>query len=218
MRITYFGHSCFLVEAQDHTRVIIDPYVPGSYDGAVKYAPVDEPADVVLASHDHPDHAGTDTISGDPQVFMHPVQEHVGSVDISGIMVDHDETGGSERGKSTIITVDDGDIRLVHLGDLGHVLDAPTVERLGTVDVLLVPVGGYFTVDSRVAAEVVESLRPSVVIPMHYKTPKIDFPIAPVDTFLETQNAVQHNPDPTIEVIKAELPADRTTVVLPYAR
>ena len=123
---------------------------------------MDEPADVVLASHDHPDHAGTDAIAGHPLVFIRPVSEKVASVRITGIEVDHDETGGSERGKSTIIVVDDGDIRLVHLGDLGHLLDARTVEKIGRVDVLLIPVGGYFTIDAEAAAKVAETLAPRV--------------------------------------------------------
>jgi L-ascorbate metabolism protein UlaG (beta-lactamase superfamily) len=218
VRITYFGHSCFLVEAQDQTRVILDPYRHGSYDGAVKYAPVDEPADVVLVSHDHPDHSASDTIPGKPRIFMHPVGERVGSVSITGIQTAHDEAGGKQRGKSTVCILDDGDLRLVHLGDLGHLLDQATIKKIGAVDVLLIPVGGYFTIDYQTAAAVADALAPSIVIPMHYKTPKIDFPIAPADAFLRTQNAVQHNQGPTLEVTKATLPGERTAIVLPYAR
>jgi L-ascorbate metabolism protein UlaG (beta-lactamase superfamily) len=218
MRITYFGHSCFLVETLDHTRVIFDPYRHGSYDGAVKYAPVDEPADIVLASHDHPDHSATDTIPGKPRIFMHPVGERSGSVTITGIQVAHDDTGGTQRGKTTISVLDDGDLRLAHLGDLGHLLDETTIKRIGAVDVLLIPVGGYFTIDAQAAAAVVDVLAPSIVIPMHYKTPKIDFPIASADAFLETQNTVQRNLRPTLEVTKVVLPAERTVVVMPYAR
>ena len=218
MRITYFGHSCFLVEAQDHTKAIIDPYLQGSYDGAVAYDPVDEAADVVLVSHDHPDHSAADTIPGEPRVFVHPTQERVGGLAISGVLVHHDETGGSERGTSTICILDDGDLRLAHLGDLGHLLDEDTVAKIGAVDVLLIPVGGFFTIDHQAASEVVDALSPSIVIPMHYKTPKIGFPIDGPDAFLQTQNAVQHLQDTTIEVTKATLPEERTTMVLPYAR
>jgi L-ascorbate metabolism protein UlaG (beta-lactamase superfamily) len=218
MRITYFGHSCFLVEAQDQTRVILDPYLHGAYDGAVKYAPVDESADIVLVSHEHPDHAAADTIPGKPRVFVHPVGERVGSVSITGIQVAHDEAGGKQRGKNTISTIDDGDLRLVHLGDLGHLLDGPTTKKIGQVDVLLIPVGGHFTIDYLGAAAVVDALAPSIVIPMHYKTPKIDFSIASTDAFLNTQNTVQRNQGSTIEVTRATLPTERTVVVLPYAR
>jgi L-ascorbate metabolism protein UlaG (beta-lactamase superfamily) len=218
MKITYFGHSCFLIEARDHTRLILDPYLPGSFDGALKYGPVEESADVVLASHEHDDHSATDTIPGKPRVFMHPVGERVGSVGITGVRVAHDDSGGSQRGKNTITVIDDGDLRLAHLGDLGHVLDAETVKRVGPVDVLLVPVGGYFTIDYKEAAAVVDTLEPRLVIPMHYKTPKVDFPIAPVDAFLGTQKSVRQNPESVLEVTKATLPAERTTIVLPHAR
>jgi L-ascorbate metabolism protein UlaG (beta-lactamase superfamily) len=218
MKITYFGHSCFLVEAQDHTRLILDPYLHGSFEGAMMYGPVDEPADVVLASHEHDDHSATDTISGGPRVFLHPIDERVGAVSITGIQTAHDDSGGSQRGKNTVTVLDDGDLRLVHLGDLGHLLDPETLKRIGPVDVLLVPVGGHFTIDHKEAAAVVDALEPGLVIPMHYKTPKVDFPIAAVDAFLGTQKSVQHNPSSTLEVTKATLPTERTIVVLPHAR
>jgi L-ascorbate metabolism protein UlaG (beta-lactamase superfamily) len=218
MRITYFGHSCFLIETQDLTRVILDPYEHGSYDGAVKYAAVNEPADIVLASHDHPDHSATDTIPGSPRIFVHPVGERVGSLTITGIQVAHDETGGTQRGKNTISVIDDGDLRLAHLGDLGHLLDQSTIKKIGAVDVLLIPVGGYFTIDYKAAAATVDTLAPSIVMPMHYKTPKIGFPIADAEAFLRTQNTVQRNLTATIEITKATLPAERTVIMLPYAR
>lgn len=218
MRITYFGHSCFLVEAQDHTRVILDPYLSGSFDGALMYGPVDETADVVLASHEHDDHSATGTIPGKPRVFLHPVGERVGSVSITGVQVAHDEAGGKQRGRNTIVVLDDGDLRLAHLGDLGHLLDESTVKRIGPIDVLLVPVGGHFTIDYIGAAAVVDALAPRVVIPMHYKTPKVDFPIVPADAFLGTQTNVEHNPGPTVEMTKATLPTERTVIVLTYAR
>ncbi len=106
----------------------------------------------------------------------------------------------------------------MHLGDLGHLLDEATTKKLGRVDVLLIPVGGYFTIDHRGASAVVKALAPSIVIPMHYKTSKIDFPIASADAFLETQNAVQRMESPTIDVTKASLPPETTVMFLPYAR
>ncbi len=218
MRLTYYGHSCFLVEAQDGTRIILDPYRHGAYDGALRYEPVDEPADAVLASHEHDDHGAADTISGQPQVLVHPVAAEVGGVRILGIEVAHDEAAGSKRGKNTIMVLDDGDVRLAHLGDLGHPLDEDTVKKIGPVDILMVPVGGFFTIDYKEAAAVVEALSPWVVLPIHYKTNKVDFPIVPADQFLATQTTVHHEAGSTLEVTRATLPKRRTTVVLRHAR
>jgi L-ascorbate metabolism protein UlaG (beta-lactamase superfamily) len=218
MRLTYFGHASFLVETMDGTRVILDPYLSGSFDNALRYSPIDEAADVVISTHEHDDHMASGTIPGDPLVYVHPEAAKVGSLDIKGVQVYHDEAGGSKRGKNTIVILDDGDIRLVHLGDLGHLLDEPTVKAVGGVDVLIVPVGGFFTIDEKEAAAVVESLNPRAVIPIHYKTAKVDFPIAPVDGFLETQTKVERAATPTVEFTKATLPAERTVYVLPHSR
>jgi len=218
MRLTYYGHSSFLVETADGTRVILDPYRHGAFNGTVRYAPIDEPADAVVASHTHDDHGAVDTIPGDPLVFVRPVSETVGPLQITGVEVAHDDTGGSERGGNTVVLLDDGDVRLVHLGDLGHTLDAATVQAIGRVDVLLVPVGGFYTVDHNQAAEVVEALAPRIVVPMHFKTDRADFPIAPVDAFLATQEAVERRDGPTLEVTSSTLPAERVTILLAHSR
>jgi L-ascorbate metabolism protein UlaG (beta-lactamase superfamily) len=138
----------------------------------------------------------------------------VGAWRITGFDVAHDAEGGRNRGANTIIALDDGDVRLVHLGDLGHILTPETVAAIGPVDVLLVPVGGYFTIDHAQAAEVAEALSPRIVIPMHYKTPKVDFPIAGPEPFLATQATVEHRATSTLEITRATLPAGRVTYLL----
>jgi len=218
MKITYFGHSSFLVEGQDGTSIILDPYLTGSFDGAVKYAPIDEAADAVLASHGHDDHGATDTVLGTPKVVVHPQAEVIGQIAVTGVETAHDEAGGTKRGRNTVMVLDDGDIRLVHLGDLGHLLDTAAVRAIGKVDVLLIPVGGFFTIDHNEAAQVVEQLAPRIVIPMHYKTEKVDFPIAPVDDFLETQSQVEIEESSSLEVSQESLPAERTVIVLSPSR
>ncbi len=218
MKITYYGHSSFLVEARDGTRIILDPYRSGSFGGALRYSPIGDSADAVVATHTHDDHGATDTIPGKPLVFVQPTSAKVGGVDITGIAVKHDDTGGSQRGTNTIVLLDDGDVRLAHLGDLGHPLAPPTLEAIGKVDVVLVPVGGYYTIDAQTAAVVVESLAPAVVVPMHYKTAATDFPITTEDDFLATQKAVQKVEGPQLEVTRDNLPASRTTFVLKPSR
>ena len=218
MRLTYYGHSSFLVETADGTRVILDPYRSGSYDGALRYAPIDETADMVIVTHEHADHDATDTIPGKPLVLVHPTSRTIDGLRITGVEVAHDEAGGSKRGRNTIVVLDDGDIRLAHLGDLGHLLDKAAIEAIGRVDVLLVPVGGFFTIDEREAAAVVDSLDPRIVIPMHYKTDDVDFPIAPVDGFLKTQADPDRSKTSTLEFTSQTLPKGRSTIVLSQAR
>ncbi len=131
MRLTYYAHSSFLLEAADGTRVIIDPYRSGCFGGAFRYGAIDETADAVVASHEHDDHGAVDTIPGKPQVFVHPADVTVGGWHIMGIDAAHDAEGGRSRGRNTIMIFDDGDVRVVHLGDLGHELDAATVAAIG---------------------------------------------------------------------------------------
>jgi L-ascorbate metabolism protein UlaG (beta-lactamase superfamily) len=216
MRITYYGHASFLIESRAGTRVILDPYVHGAYDGAVQYDPITDVADVAIASHDHPDHNGFASLGGNPLKLFQPESETVGDVHITGVKAAHDESGGEERGTITMVTLDDGDVRLAHLGDLGHPLDAAAVSALGRIDVLLIPVGGFFTIDDVQAAQVVDALNPHIVIPMHYKTDKIGFPIADPDAFLAGQARVERSDSSSLEVTANTLPAERTVVVLAH--
>ncbi len=217
MRLTYYGHSSFLLEAADGTTVILDPYRSGAFGGAFRHGAIADSADAVVATHTHDDHGAVDTLPGHPQVFVHPSSATVGTLEITGIDVAHDSEGGRSRGKNTIIVLDDGDVRVVHLGDLGHTLDVPTLAAIGRADVVLVPVGGFFTIDHKQAAEVVESLDPRIAIPMHYKTPKVDFPISAVEPFLATQGTVERLSGSTLEVTQATLPTTRVTYVLQAA-
>jgi L-ascorbate metabolism protein UlaG (beta-lactamase superfamily) len=214
MKITYYGHSAFLLEARDGTRVIVDPYRSGSFANAFRYQPIEDAADIVVATHAHDDHGAIDTIPGDALRFIHPTSVQKGEVWITGIPAKHDERGGKDRGDNTMIAVDDGDVRVVHLGDLGHELDESTVSRLGDVDVLLIPVGGFFTIDAETAAKVVNSIDPRVVIPMHYLTDSAKFPIAPVSAFLKTQGNVWEEEGSSVEFTKETLAAERMVIVL----
>ena len=218
MRLTYYGHSSFLLEAADGTRVILDPYRAGAFDGAFRYGAIADTADAVVATHTHDDHGAVDTIPGHPQVFVHPTSATVGRWKITGIDVAHDDEGGRSRGKNTIIVLDDGDVRLVHLGDLGHTLDAATVAAIGRVDVLLVPVGGFFTIDHKQAAEVVESLDPAHRHPHALQDPQSGLPhLGGRSRSWPRRRTVERQAGSTLEVTRATLPAERVTYVLQAA-
>ncbi len=191
MKIKFIGHSCFLVTTGDGIRILTDPYEPGSYDGAVKYRPVDDEADVVLVSHGHTDHNYTAGVPGNPRVVDRPGETTAGTITILGVPCWHDSSHGSKRGGNIIFKVEADGLSFCHLGDLGHTLDTEAVEKLLPVDVLFLPVGGYFTLGSDDVDAVISSVDPKVVIPMHYKTSGVDFSIAPVDIFLAGRKGVR---------------------------
>lgn len=222
MKLTYFGHSSFLVEAADGTRIIIDPYLSGAFGGTFRYAPIDVPADLVLATHEHDDHGAVNTIPGHPKAVAHPQDLKAGLVSVTGVRVSHDDEDGKKRGANTLIVLDDGTLRLCHLGDLGHLLDERTRVALGRVDVLLIPVGGTYTIDAPAAVRVAESISPRVIIPMHYKTPATDLALAPVEDFLALETSagipVRRVGAATVTLETGSLPASTEVFVLERSR
>ena len=216
MQLTWLGHAAFYIQASDDSRIVIDPYESGSFGGAISYPAISVEADAVFTTHQHADHAATDSLPGKPELYAEEETATVGSVDVTGFHTFHDTTHGSERGGNTIYVLEDNDLRLVHLGDLGHELGPDAIQSIGRVDVLLAPVGGLFTIDAATADRVVDALHPRVVIPMHYKTPDCGFDLAPVEDFLKTQDQVERWEEPTIILDPGSLPRERTTIVLPY--
>jgi L-ascorbate metabolism protein UlaG (beta-lactamase superfamily) len=180
--IQYFGHACFLVSDSQGTRVAIDPYGEG-----IGYEVPALEADVCLVSHDHFDHNATDVVAGSPEVVASAGEATAKGVSVLGIPAPHHEPGQDEgRGDIVMMRWTLDGISLAHLGDLGASLTQEQVDKLAGVQVLMVPVGGHFTIDAAKAVETVLSLGPRVVIPMHYKTDATSdrLPIAPVDDFL----------------------------------
>jgi len=206
MKIKYIGHACFLVLTADGMRILTDPYEPDCYDRALKYRPIREEADIVLVSHGHPDHSGAAYVPGKPVVIDRPGFSSVGSVEFSGIQVWHDASGGAERGENIIFRIAADDLVVCHLGDVGHGLDSGTGRKLRPVDVLLIPVGGYFTADEKAVDDIIADLDPALVIPMHYKTAGCDFPIAPVGDFLKGRGNVSRPGSSEISLKAGDVP------------
>ncbi len=214
MKLKWLGHSAFLITADTGTRIITDPYVPGAYDNAVGYKRIGERADVVTVSHEHPDHCGSANLPGNPQVLKGNGPWTIAGMKISGIDTFHDKSGGRERGRNTVFVYEVDNLRIVHLGDLGHILDEATLKALGRVDVLLIPVGGVFTIDAREAEKLTELIKPRVVIPMHYKTPRLGFQIEGVDGFLRLAPNPKRIGSSEVEISLDSLPAGTETWVL----
>jgi len=193
MRIKYLGHAAFVLTSEGGTRIVLDPFEAGAYDGAVGYPPINETADIVLLSHAHPDHGYAKAVKGKPKVVSSAGTVSMKDVEVTGVKTYHDETRGSQRGGNVVFTVllkQDG-LKLTHLGDLGHPLSDTEAAAIGKPDVLLIPVGGFFTIDALTAWKVALKLQPRIVIPMHYKTECCGFPIAPLDGFLKGKENVK---------------------------
>ena len=184
MQIKYLAHSSFLVTTEAGTRILFDPYEPGGYDGALRYGAIAEPATVVVTSHDHPDHGHTAGLPGNPDVIsglkLAQSGPHGGRRFPARRAPPRPEPGQGARRKRDGGPEADG-LCLCHAGDLGHTLTPFQGQEVGPIDVLLLPVGGYFTIDAAEATQVRDRLEPRITVPMHYKTPKVDFPIASVE-------------------------------------
>lgn len=186
MKIKYLGHSCFKMTDSRGVVIITDPF-----DESVGYKMPNEKADIVTVSHGHFDHNYFKAVSGDFKVIDKVGNFYVKDINIKGIASYHDKEHGAKRGSNTVYTYEIDGVKLCHMGDLGHIPDKKMADEIGGVDILLIPVGGYFTIDADEASKVVELLQPGVVIPMHYKTPEVDFPIETVDKFLEKLRAIE---------------------------
>jgi len=213
MEIKWLGHATFLITTADGTSIITDPYEPGAYD-AINYGPITMPADIVTVSHEHEDHNHVAGVPGDPHVVREAGEHSVRDVKLYGISTFHDSSEGDERGTNTIFVIESDGMRICHLGDLGHSIDAQTVQDIGHVDVLLVPVGGYFTVDADQAAEIAGQLNPKLVVPMHFKTERCSLPIADVEGFVAGKDNVQREGVSEVTVDQDSLPATTVITVL----
>lgn len=217
MKIKWYGHSAFLITTSKGVRIIIDPYQSGAFGGALSYGKITDEADIVLSSHGHDDHNYTKDIRGEFAFISEKGVYEEKGVEIRAIPTFHDPSKGKERGNNLIFLIKDGDVMLAHAGDLGHMLDAAAVKELGKIDILLVPVGGFFTIDPKEATRVVEDLKPLVAIPMHYKTEKCDFPISPVEEFTRGKKGVKDAGKTEVEFSRETLPSQGEVLVLQHA-
>ena len=214
MKIKYYGHAAFLITPNQGSKIIIDPYEPGAFGGQLSYGKIKDQADIVLTSHDHADHNFTKDLPGAPQVVKGSGSKTVKGISIKGIATYHDPSKGNERGTNTIFTLKIDHIQLCHLGDLGHLLDDKELTEIGPVDILLIPVGGYFTIDSKEATRVAEQIKPKILIPMHFKTEKCGFPIAPVEDFLKGKSNTKRPKASEATFDQSTLPQQQMEIVV----
>lgn len=184
MKITWFGQACFELVPANGAVIITDPYHP-----AVGYPPHTRKADIVTVSHEHMDHNYLGWIEGTPVVVRGEGVRTVKGMRISGYASFHDSEGGSRRGPNTVFVLEADGLRICHLGDLGHAPDLDLLEQIRRPDVLLIPVGGYYTIDGEQAAALARRIGAKLTLPMHYKTGNKETPISTVDIFAKAMGA-----------------------------
>lgn len=213
MKITFHGQSCFTIE-HNGVRIITDPFDP-DYTGLKLPVTI---ADFVTISHEHQDHNYRAGIKGSPMIFDWPGEYESKDVVFQGITAHHFsmEDGEEDTGEVTIFVFRFGDFSICHLGDLGHRMPTRLLEKIGEIDILLIPVGGNGTINAKKAEEVVSQIEPKVAIPMHYDLPglKLSKKLDPVDNFLKEVGATGLTPLDVYEPKKAELTLDKTTFVV----
>ena len=207
MELTWLGHSCFSIRGKEKT-IVTDPYHPD-----LGYLLNKPHADIVTISHFHPGHSYVEAVVNNPKQVKGPGEYEIGGIFITGIATFHDTEKGHVKGSNTVYVIEVDGIRLCHLGDLGHPLSSQLLEEIGSIDVLLLPVGEVSTIPVDIAVEIVKQLNPRVVIPMHYQT-EVCGNLQPVDKFLNSMGIRDAEMKPKLLLTQTSLPTSMQIVVL----
>lgn len=211
MYITWLGQSCFKIQDKagaDGTTLVTDPF--GSSFG-LKLPKLE--ANILTVSHDHPDHNNLEAVKGDPYVINTAGEFEIRDVAVEGVESFHDDSKGADRVKNIIYRIDMDDITIVHLGDLGQVLEPKQLESLVGADILLIPVGGKYTLDAKKAVEVVSQIEPRIVIPMHYHVPGLKVDIEGVEKFVK-ELGIKPRYEEKLKIAKKDLPQEEMELVI----
>lgn len=214
MEIIWYGHSCFRLAERGMATVVCDPFDSEN----VGYQPLKLKADIVTSSHDAPGHNYLNAVKGYSHAITGPGEFEIGSVFITGIQMDGQSKKAVEKLRNTLFVFDYMGITVAHLGDIRSVPPQNEIEALGTVHIVLVPVGGGSGLNAAKAAEIVSLLEPNIVIPMHYATPATKVPLDRLDKFLKEMGLHEAETVPSLKVTKSSLPDETKVIVLDYQR
>lgn len=209
MVITWYGQSCFKLQSGELVGVI-DPF-----GKEIGLTPPRFRADFVLITHPHSDHANKDTIPESPFVIEGPGEYEIKGVAVRGLQTYHDNAEGKERGLNTIYMIEMEGMKICHLGDFGEKeMRDDILEKIGDVDILLIPVGGYSTISGEDAARIANKIEPRIVIPMHYKIPGLKAPLESAEKFLKEMGARSAEAEEKLVIKAKDLPQEEMRVVV----
>jgi L-ascorbate metabolism protein UlaG (beta-lactamase superfamily) len=211
MTISWYGQSCFKITNQGgHLTIITDPF-----DKSIGLNPPRGSADIITVSHNHYDHNNVKSLSGESFIINGPGEYEIKGASVFGLNSFHDEKKGEERGLNTIYLIEVDNIRVCHLGDFGQEkLTDEQLEEIGEVDILMIPVGGAYTISASQAVETAEQIEPRLIIPMHYKIPGLKIKIDGVDKFLKEMGLAKKTVIDKITLKKKDLTGKEMEVIL----
>lgn len=208
MLIKWLGHASFVIETEGK-KIITDPF-----EEKVGYPLYEGEADIATVSHDHYDHNAVHLLKGSPLVVKGTGVFQFDGIKITGYPSYHDKNEGKDRGENTVYKICAENINILHLGDLGHILEDRMVKEIGEVDVLLIPVGGVYTINAEEAFVLARKINPRIIVPMHFATPALTFSLAPVEEF--TSKFACTVKKPYLSLSREDLPPEEKVIVLDY--
>ncbi len=215
MNITWYGQSCFRLalqgqkKAKQWTSLVIDPF-----DESIGLRLPKLEADILLVTHEHKDHNNQKIATKETFFINSPGEYELRDIFIQGISSFHDKEKGKERGLNTIYTVETEEIKLCHLGDFGQEeLTDEQLRNIGEIDVLMIPVGGIYTIDAKEATKVISQIEPRIVVPMHYKIPGLKTKLDDLGVFLKAIGNKEAKPEEKISIQKKSLPVGEMKII-----
>ena len=214
MKITWHGHSLFQIAANpqknSQVNIIIDPF-----DKSIGLRVPKLEADILLVTHQHYDHNNVKAVLGNPFIVEGPGEYEIKKIFIQGIPSFHDDSEGGKRGENTIYVIDVENIKICHLGDFGQKeLTEEQLDKIGSIDILMIPVGGTYTISAAEAGKIMAQLEPKITIPMHYALPKLKIKLDPLTKFLKTFGIKSLTPIKKLVVKKKDIPLNEAKIIV----
>ncbi|MDI6591600.1 MAG: MBL fold metallo-hydrolase [Patescibacteria group bacterium] len=214
MNIFWHGQSCFEITTSptksNQVKIVIDPFSEGIGLRVPKLE-----ADILCITHSYSDHNNLKAVSGSSFLIQDPGEYEIKGVFIQGIPSWHDQKEGKERGENIIYTLEAEDLRLCHLGDLDQKeLTSEQLEKIGEIDILMIPIGGVFTISAKEALKIMSQIEPKITIPMHYQIPKLKIKLEGLDKFLKTLGLKSIEPLPKLSIKKKDFSEEEAKIIV----
>jgi len=214
MNIIWHGQSFFEISTKDtkneELKIAIDPF-----DKSIGLKIPKVEAQILLITHNHSDHSNKKAINGNPFLIESPGEYETKGVYVKGVQGFHDDSQGKEKGKVVFYIIEVENIRICHLSDIGQKeLTSEQIEQIGNIDILMIPVGGVYTLDAKQAANIISQIEPKIVIPMHYQVPNLNLKLNSLEQFLKEIGSSNAEPQKKFKVKMSDIPKETMQTIV----